>query len=268
MNIDLDGLEGVPSIFTGTATVGKSTGLVSAGSNLTNVVVHGTTAVKAAGVSLKLGKAAFSLAVDATRVVTNTKLNLPSSQQRTKSHIASWIERISSGDGSYQDYGIVFTGNSNGTMELKDHAGNIIDAVDVGDIMNIFKAWKSIKGVTGFPSMMDLLKDAAAANPKLKKLVEALEKIEELREIHDKIDESVEMTEKLKEAEETSKENSSNDPMLIKFKQPDGSYQYQDFDGNYSSGAIRERKGKTIDTLKWNRAKNKMDTTKTVEPIK
>ena len=59
--------------------------------------------------------------------------NSPISKSSLWDKLADWLHRMSEGDGSYQDYGIVFTGNNNGSMDLKNRAGKIIDHIDLGE---------------------------------------------------------------------------------------------------------------------------------------
>ena len=63
--------------------------------------------------------------------------NAPSNKPSTPSlwdKFTSLLDKMSHGDGSYQNNGIVFSGNDNGggTREFKDHAGEIIDNIDLG----------------------------------------------------------------------------------------------------------------------------------------
>lgn len=69
------------------------------------------------------------------------------SKMQTDSYLASifskmgnWLDKVSHGSGSYQDYGITFTGNDNGTMEFKDRAGTVVDAINIGPLFGAFKA--------------------------------------------------------------------------------------------------------------------------------
>ena len=141
-NVDMDGLEAIGS------TVASSVGdaVVKSSSFMPNIVVQGLS--KAAVVqktfnAINIGINAFKLGTNvADKTIVNTLVNtLDASKMQTDSYLASifskmanWVDRVSHGSGSYQDYGIVFTGNNNGTMEFKDRAGTVVDAIDLGPL--------------------------------------------------------------------------------------------------------------------------------------
>lgn len=57
------------------------------------------------------------------------------------SKFSGWLDKVSQGSGSYQDYGIIFTGNDNGTMEFLDYARKeTMDAIDIGALFGTMKA--------------------------------------------------------------------------------------------------------------------------------
>ena len=60
---------------------------------------------------------------------------------REKTSIAKKIkEAFSSGDGTYQEFGYVFTGNADGNMEFMDKAGKILGSYDMSSLLSAFKS--------------------------------------------------------------------------------------------------------------------------------
>ena len=139
-NVDVDGLEG------GSAVLGHvGDAVVTSSSFMPDIAVQGLskaavaqksiTAINAGINAIKLG----ANLVDHTQVKTLVNLKSVSREIQTQSYLAqvfdkmgSWLNRVSHGSGSYQDYGIIFTGNDNGTMEFRDHVGTLLDAIDLG----------------------------------------------------------------------------------------------------------------------------------------
>lgn len=102
--------------------------------------------------------------------------------------LGSWLDRVSHGSGSYQDYGIVFAGNDNGTMEFRDHAGKIIDWIDIGPMFGAFRAAgldpKVFRELFESPGWIKYLGNLLEAGNITRESVEAVkEAVEETNEI-------------------------------------------------------------------------------------
>ena len=93
--------------------------------------------------------------------------------------LLSWFNKQSEGEGSTQDQGYVFTGNKDGTMEFKDHAGNIIGTVDLEIFLFGMKLYKP-SGASG-----------SITNPTLDKIVKTVKALDKNAQVDYKISDQV-----------------------------------------------------------------------------
>lgn len=54
-----------------------------------------------------------------------------------RGRVVDRFEKLSSGQGSYQNFGYVVTGNSNGSMEFKDKAGKILGTIKLNGLFDL-----------------------------------------------------------------------------------------------------------------------------------
>lgn len=113
----------------------------------------------------------------------------------------SWLNKVSHGEGSYQDIGIVFTGNGSGSMEFRDHAGKTVDAVDLGTLFSGLKA-------AGLDA--DVFKEILKSPGGLKYLVSQLEAGQTVRDA----------VESFQETAEATKENFGREKVTLKNSKP------------------------------------------------
>jgi hypothetical protein len=109
------------------------------------------------------------------------------------SKMGDWLDKVSHGSGSYQDFGIVFTGNNNGTMEFRDHAGTILDHIDIGPLFGAFNAagldpkiFEELLKSSGGIKYLGLLIEASGTSMEESRSV--IEAIKASKEIHQGLD--------------------------------------------------------------------------------